>query len=242
MHFAVAWAGLRVIIQGITNLSTFLQKLMDSLVIMANDMAYFSRVRDHIIDSTSTPTAIKHILDAAYNQLLLYLTGIIWIFYQTGGGTNLASKDYFCVYKLACCLGRKSNARILAKAVWKPFRLTSTLATLKELKVRLRDEMTLLTLGRSSRPSGKNDTKDPHDSDENQCSFRDRLRHWIAPPAFTDAYDHAIQQRTPRTSKWLINNMVFSSWYASSRSGDPLSFSEGSEERPPFWIFGKFSW
>ncbi|RWA13325.1 hypothetical protein EKO27_g1772 [Xylaria grammica] len=220
MHFAVAWAGLRVIIQGITNLSTFFQKVISSLDIMTDEIAYFSRVRTKILKFSTASEPIKCILDEAYEQLLLYLIGIIRIFYQTTGE-------------------RKSTIRILARAAWKPFRLESTLSTLKNLKVKLRDEISLLDLARGRRPAQRSNTSERREFNESQHFFSNRVKRWLAPPTFTDAYDHALQQKAPGTSEWLTDNASFSFWYNQSRSEEGFSIDDSEMSNPSFWIYGK---
>ncbi|GAW15072.1 hypothetical protein ANO14919_044810 [Xylariales sp. No.14919] len=220
MHFAVAWAGLRVIIQGITNLSTFFQKVISSLDVMTDEIAYFSRVRTKIFKFSTASEPIKCILDEAYEQLLLYLIGIIRIFYQTTGE-------------------RKSTIRILARAAWKPFRLESTLSTLKNLKVKLRDEISLLDLGRGRRPAQRSNASERREFNESQHFFSHRVKRWLAPPTFTDAYDHALQQKAPGTSEWLADNASFSFWYNQSRSEEGFSIDDSEMSNPSFWIYGK---
>ncbi|KAI0533295.1 hypothetical protein GGR58DRAFT_487317 [Xylaria digitata] len=225
-HFAVVWAGLRVIIQGITNLSTFFEKVLHSLTVMVDEMAYFSRVHEKIVDLSEPPKPIKDVLNEAYEQLLLYLIGIIRIFYRPTGVRN-------------------HTPRILLKAVWRPFRLDSTLATLKHLKTRFKDEMALLELGRACQ-SAKRRNASWHQEhtgsqgfDYGRHIFSERVRRWLAPPNFTNAFNNALDRKTPETCEWLAENASFSNWYAqpSPKEGSPSDSLDKS--RPSFWIYGK---
>ncbi|KAI0113638.1 hypothetical protein GGR51DRAFT_546874 [Nemania sp. FL0031] len=224
MHFGVAWAGLRVIIQVLTNLSTFFEKVVSSLEAITTEMAYFSRVRETVSKLPNLSEPIKYLLDKAYEQLLLYLTGLIRLFYRSTGE-------------------RKDTPIILARAMWKPFRLNLTLETFKDLRAQLRDEITLLNLNRSPQAANASTARDHQRIKESRQAFSSQVRGWLRPPMFQDSYDNSLQRRASGTSKWLWTNASFSSWY--TQSEDKEGLRDGSEDgseadsNPPFWVYGK---
>lgn len=72
--------------------SSFYEKLVSSLETVAEQISFFTNINKQILCARSGE--IKDILDNVYEELLLYVIGVIRLFYVRDGGKTNDSRSF----------------------------------------------------------------------------------------------------------------------------------------------------
>ncbi|KAH6876586.1 hypothetical protein B0T10DRAFT_497773 [Thelonectria olida] len=214
IHFATVWGGLRVLIQLASNYEYFLEKLVESLKELAKEISFFKDVKDKCPADGSE--RLQEILEDVFQDLLEYLTGVTKIFFRSNGLS-------------------KSKIRVLAKAVWKPFRFDMTVAQMRLHRQRAADELLLLQFQKLGHGHPTEQQKNAHQPERTYSRPDDdyylfhRIRDWLAPSSFRVRYDAARQARVAGTSTWIFEEPTFETWIQGVTGEGPCHL----------WVHGK---
>ncbi|UKZ82608.1 hypothetical protein TrVFT333_010401 [Trichoderma virens FT-333] len=149
------------------------------------------------------------LLQDIFEEILKFLMGVFRIFYHPDG--------------------RSKNAlRVVAKAVWQPFRFDEAISRMKDLKERMNMEIVLLNLklskdakdiaeankleaaAESTRAKKRGDKFDKSLSKLEQMAEKEaRL---AGPTPFADRYEDVASQCMPGTTSWLHEHTIFRAW------------------------------
>ncbi|GAB1320035.1 hypothetical protein MFIFM68171_10245 [Madurella fahalii] len=158
-------------------------------------------------------SSLRGILEDVFRDLLEYLIGVTKIFFRSNGLT-------------------KSKIRVLARAVWKPFRFDETLNQMKVHRRRAADELLLLQIQGSGDAQPAGQQRDPERRQPQPDADYDlfhRIRGWLAPSSFRARFDAARQARLPGTSTWIFQESAFEAWMQGMAGDEPCHL----------WVSGK---
>jgi len=119
----------------------FFEKFTQSLDELAREMDFFSNADESIASlELEEKQRMVAVLEAAFEDVLIYLTGVMRIFFKSDGSKSCTSSGLKPQLTIAAA---KSKARVFGKAVWSPFRFEYIVERMKAHRSALRDEALL---------------------------------------------------------------------------------------------------